>query len=258
MKNKRSSISKDEFGMPIQRIVMGMPVTVRVKVERQVVKVKPDIREVFEYFRYVDKEYSPFKKNSQVGKFNRAEKTSPEMKMILQLADETKKLTQGYFDIVKKNGEIDPSGIVKGWAIRNAADILRKKGYKKFYVDAGGDAEIVGKNWPWGIRNPFNLKEIVKVLNLSNVGIATSGTYERGQHIWNPVDKKNEITDILCITVIGPNVYEADRFATAAFAMGAQGIGLIESIKNLEGYMINNKGLATMTSGFEKYVKTGR
>ena len=53
--------------------------------------------------------------------------------------------------------------------------------------------------------------------------------------------------------MIGPNIYEADRFATAAFAMGARGIHFIEKFLDLEAYMINQKGIATMTSGFEKY-----
>ena len=122
-------------------------------------------------------------------------------------------------------------------------------GYKKFYIDAGGDAEIVG-TFKWGIRNPFNVKEIVKVLKLSDCGIATSGTYERGQHIYNPIAKSAEITDIVSLTVIGPDVYEADRFATPAFAMGKKGIEFIESVPGFEGYMIDNTGIATMTSGF--------
>jgi len=46
--------------------------------------------------------------------------------------------------------------------------------------------------------------------------------------------------EIASISVIGPNVYEADRFATAAFAMGEKGIEFIEKQKKLEGYMIKN------------------
>lgn len=55
-------------------------------------------------------------------------------------------------------------------------------------------------------------------------------------------------------TVIGPNVFEADRYATAAFAMGKKGISFIESVPELEGYMVDNKKLATYTSGFKKLV----
>jgi thiamine biosynthesis lipoprotein len=234
------------------RLIMGMPITVKIA-QNEERKTKKDIEKVFTYFRYIDSQYSPFKEDSQVAKLNRGEEVSTEMKEILKLAEELKKETDGYFDIVRPDGKIDPSGIVKGWAIRNAAEILRKLGYKRFYVDAGGDAEIVGKNWKWGIKNPFNVKEIVKVLNLSNCGIATSGTYERGQHIYDPVGKKDAITDIVSMTTIGQDVYEADKFATPAFAMGRHGIEFVEKQKDLEGYMIDSKGIATMTSEFSKY-----
>jgi thiamine biosynthesis lipoprotein len=238
------------------RLLLGMPITIEVKGEGQEVKVKKDIEKVFDYFRYVDEKYSPFKETSEVAKLNRGEAVSEEMKEILRQAQDLKVSTGGYFDIERPDGKIDPSGIIKGWAIKNVAKILKDLEYKKFYVDAGGDAEIVEKNWKWGIRNPFNKSEIVKVLNLSNCGIATSGTYERGQHIYDPVGKKSEITDIVSLTVIGPDVYEADKFSTPAFAMGRAGIEFIERRKDLEGYMIDNKGIATMTSGFNKYVIT--
>jgi thiamine biosynthesis lipoprotein len=90
---------------------------------------------------------------------------------------------------------------------------------------------------------------------LSNCGIATSGTYERGQHIYNPITKKTEISDIVSLTVIGPNVFEADKFSTPAFAMGKVGIEFIESLPGFDGYMIDKDGIATMTSGFDEYTR---
>lgn len=230
-----------------------MPVIVEIYKSTNDKPANGDIEKVFDYLRWVDETFSPFKKDSEVSKYNRGEKYSKDLTEILELAEETKKETNSYFDIVKPDGKMDPSGIVKGWSIKNGADILRKDGYKKFYVDVAGDAEIVGGSWKWGIRNPFNKKEIVKVLNLSNCGIATSGTYERGQHIYNPITKSSEIKDIVSLTVIGPNVYEADRFATAAFAMGKRGIEFVESLSGFEGYMIDKDGIATMTTGFGKY-----
>ena len=233
-------------------IVMGMPVTVEIT-GKENLKMKKDIEKVFDYFRSVDEKYSPFKETSEVGKLNRGEKVSAEMKEILRQAKDLKDATGGYFDVVRPDGKIDPSGIVKGWAIARAANILRKLGYKRFYVDAGGDAEIVGRNWVWGIRNPFNVRQNVKILKLSNCGIATSGTYERGQHIYDPVSGRNAITDIVSLTVIGPDVYEADKFSTPAFAMGKHGIEFVEGMKGFEGYMIDKEGIATMTTGFSKY-----
>jgi thiamine biosynthesis lipoprotein len=235
-------------------LIMGMLVTVVVD-GKETAKIRNDIKKVLDYFQSVDEKYSPFKETSEVAKLNRGEKVSDEMRKILRYAQDLKDRTGGYFDIKKPDGKIDPSGIVKGWAIAQAADILRKDGYGKFYVDAGGDAEIVGKNWKWGIRNPFNVAQIVKVLKLSNCGIATSGTYERGQHIYDPVGGKRVINDIVSMTVIGPSVYEADRFATPAFAMGKEGINFIEKMPGLEGYMIDKNGIATMTTGFDRYVE---
>jgi thiamine biosynthesis lipoprotein len=233
---------------------MGMPITVEIQNSKSKSQ-NSDIEKVFEYFRSIDAKYSPFKDDSEVARLNRGEKVSDEMQEILRLAQDLKDQTGGYFDVKRPDGKIDPSGIVKGWAIGNAAKILKGLGYKRFYIDAGGDAEIVGRNWSWGIRNPFNVRENIKILKLSNCGIATSGIYERGQHIYDPVGKKNEITDIVSMTVIGPNVFEADKFSTPAFAMGKRGIEFVEKQKNLEGYMIDRNGIAIMTTGFGKYTK---
>ena len=59
---------------------------------------------------------------------------------------------------------------------------------------------------------------------------------------------------IMSLTVVGPDVYEADRFATAAFAMGRAGIEFIEARPGLEGYLVDRTGQATLTSGFSGYV----
>ena len=61
--------------------------------------------------------------------------------------------------------------------------------------------------------------------------------------------------EILSLTVVGPNIYEADRFATAAFAMQREGINFIENLNGFEGYSIDKNGTATMTSNFEKYTR---
>jgi thiamine biosynthesis lipoprotein len=244
--------------MKNQAMIMGMPVTIQITDGNA---TDEDIQEVFAYLRYIDQKFSTYKKDSEILKINRGEINnadySNDMKKILKLCEETKKETQGYFDI-QNNGILDPSGIVKGYAIWESAKILEKKGYHNFYVEIAGDIQAVGKNsegkaWTVGIQNPFNLKEIIKIVRISNEGIATSGNYQRGKHILNP--KSNLPADeIASITIIGPNVYEADRFATAAFAMGEKGIEFIERLKGLEGYMVKNNKQAVMTSGFKKYI----
>ena len=239
-------------------IIMGMPVTVEIVDRGAEAKT---IKQVFDYFKSVDEKFSTYKKDSEISKINRKEirpeNYSPEMREIFLLSEKTKQDTNGYFDI-RYQGKIDPSGLVKGWAIKNAAEILIQQGFENFYVEAGGDIQTRGKNthgekWGVGIKNPFNQSEIIKVLSLSGQGVATSGSYIRGQHIYNPLNEK-PLTDIVSLTVIGSNVYEADRFATAAYAMGKDGINFIEKQSELEGYAVDKEGIATMTSGFKKYI----
>jgi FAD:protein FMN transferase len=241
------------------RLLMGMPITV------EIVGVSASnlIDDVFDYFTAIDERFSLYKSSSEISAHNRGDialaDLSDEMHEVLKLADRTKTETGGYFEIRRPDGLLDPSGIVKGWAVRNAAFILRSGGAKNYYVDAGGDIQAGGKNengesWRVGIRNPFNEAEIVKAVSISECGIATSGTYVRGQHIYNPIQPNDNIDDIVSLSVIGPDVLEADRFATAAFAMGAGGIYFLEEQEGLEGYVIAANGVATQTTGFGAFV----
>lgn len=216
----------------------------------------------FSYLAAVEDRFSVYRADSEISRINRGEiapaEMSREMNEVFALAEKTKAETNGYFDIRKPDGSLDPSGIVKGWAIKNTAALIRSAGYENYFVNAGGDIAMRGKNakgeeWSVGIRNPFNIHEIVKVVYPRGEGIATSGSYIRGDHIYNPHAPTEELHDIVSITIIGPDVLEADRFATAAFAMGKGGIAFIERLSGFEGYAIAKDGTATLTSGFGAY-----
>ncbi len=241
------------------QLLMGMPIIVDI-VDKNATEA--DIDKVFDYFTYVDETFSTYKKTSEISQINKGKLSqkgySSDMQKVLQLCEQTKKDTKGYFNI-SHDGKLDPSGLVKGWAIQNAAELLKRRGLQNFYIDAGGDIQVAGRNsknqtWKVGIRNPFNMEEIVKVLHIHNRGVATSGTYIRGQHVYNPLNQTKKLTEIVSLTVVGPNIYEADRFATAAFAMEQKGIYFIENLPGFEGYMIDKNGIATYTSGFERFI----
>lgn len=280
---------------------MGMPVTVELASEMadtsgaagargDATADATDIAAVFEYFSYIDQKFSTYKPASEIMRINRGETVardwSDDMALIFGLAEDTKQRTGGFFDIRRPGASgadgapfYDPSGIVKGWAIFQAVKLLESRGRKNFYIDAGGDIQTNGANglradgvekpWTIGIKNPLKENEIVKTIyarghdgaGTGGIGVATSGTYIRGEHIYNPHETKTadsaaqrKPSQILSLTVVGPNVYEADRFATAAFAMGAAGIHFIESLPGLEGYMIDKNGIATMTTGFKQFL----
>ena len=243
------------------RLIMGMPVSIEIVDDRT---DRPRaLADTFAYFTAIDEQFSTYKAASEISRFNRGELStndlSPAMREVFALADDTKRASDGYFDIRRPDGSTDPSGIVKGWAIRNAANMLADRGFEHVYVEAGGDIQTRGTNadhqpWAIGIRNPFNASEIVKVVHPNGNGIATSGTSMRGQHIYNPHAPGALLTEMASLTIIGPDVFEADRYATAAFAMGVSGLEFIEYLAGFEGYAVLADGNACFTSGFSRYV----
>ena len=105
---------------------MGMPITLDIQgIEGK--KAAQQIEQIFDYFKSVDKRFSTYKKNSEITKINQGLpriKWSSDMKLVMDLCALTKTQTHGYFDI--NNGKIfDPSGLVKGWSINNAANMLK-------------------------------------------------------------------------------------------------------------------------------------
>ena len=129
------------------RVMMGMPITIEI-VDA---KATGDIfNEVFTYFAHIDEKFSTYKSTSEIEAINRGTlalaDASEEMQLIFAMCEETKRETNGYFDIKTPAGNFDPSGLVKGWAIWNAAKLLEKKGFENFYIDAGGDIQPHGRN----------------------------------------------------------------------------------------------------------------
>ncbi len=255
-------------------LIMGMPITVAIPdregmdadgspPRRRTLEAAADA--VFAYFHAVDRRFSPFLPASETSRIDRRElapeESSPEMREVLRLSEETKRLTEGYFDVWFE-GRFDPCGLVKGWSITRAAGMLEADGFTSFAIEAGGDIEIRGANdeglpWAVGIRNPFEPSTLVRRLLLANRGIATSGTYIRGEHIWNPLTGARA-REIASMTVVGPSAYEADRLATAAYAMGPRGVEFLFGLGNegIDGYSIDWSGTATFTPGFARYLES--
>jgi thiamine biosynthesis lipoprotein len=122
--------------------------------------------------------------------------------------------------------------LVKGWAADVAADILVAAGVGHVQVNAAGDLALRGgwfdaaagvvKPWSIGVVNPDNRAEIVKVYEITDGAIATSGTYERGAHIHDPFNGLIAI-GARSATVVGPDGGLADALATALIVAGRDG-----------------------------------
>ena len=187
------------------------------------------LAEVFALFHEVDETFSTYKPQSEISRMNRGEiadgEASSEMMEVLDACDSLKRETSGFFDI-SRAGRIDPSGYVKGWAIYRAARLLDRRHITRYCINAGGDMQLRGegpKNGPWviGIANPFESAKFAKKLYLKNIAIATSGSYERGQHIYNPKSGRL-IEDPVSLTVIGSTPIDYLDFASPEPGLGGK------------------------------------
>ena len=192
------------------------------------------LAEVTEYVKLIDREFSTYKSDSQVSQIRRSElqieNASAQMQEVWQLSLVARDLTDGSFDPWCVKGGYDPSGYVKGWAADGCIRILQRHGAENIQVNAAGDLALAGgsedgKPWSIGVRSPENRFEVLKVFEIFEGAIATSGTYEIGAHIKDPH------TGLIAIgarsaTVIGPDGGLADALATALVVTGRDGAAM--------------------------------
>lgn len=236
--------------------IMGMPIRLRIVGE----EVSEALFEkAFSLLEDIDERFSTYKETSEISKINRDEIAegawSIDMEEVFEIAEVTKEETGGYFDIEKPDGTIDPSGVVKGWAIQKVYEFLIEEGVENFLIDIAGDIATHGVNekgesWALGIKNPLNETEVIKIVYPKGAGMATSGTYARGAHIYNPHIPSDPLDTFISLTVVAPTILLADLLATSAFAMGAKGMEYLQELDGVEGYAVRKDGTATMTTGF--------
>jgi thiamine biosynthesis lipoprotein len=202
--------------------VMGMPVTVEVR-DGDVGPAALD--RVFDWLRFVDATFSPYRPDSEIRRLDRGElalrDAHPLVGEVLAHCERLRVATGGYFD-ARACGRLDPSGLVKGWSVDRAGALLSAAGARRFCVNAGGDVLVRGGPWRVGVQHPHRRDRLAAVLSLTDAAVATSGAYERGEHIVDPLSGRPP-SGALAVTVLGRDLATADAYATAAFAMGERG-----------------------------------
>ena len=197
--------------------------------------------EVYAWMRLVDDTFSTYKAESEVSRLHTggltASAASQDLRDVLAACADLWKETDGYFDVYA-TGRLDPSGYVKGWAAQVASDRLVAAGAADHSVNAGGDVRVrglspTGEPWRVGVRHPWDPQAVCFVLAGTDLGIATSGTYERGQHVVDPRGG-GAASGLRSVTVTGPDLGRADAFATAAVAMGVEGLAWLAELP--DGY----------------------
>jgi thiamine biosynthesis lipoprotein len=190
-----------------------------------------------------DARFSTYREDSEIRRLDRGEllvaDASADVREVLERCMELHLQTRGSFD-VRATGRLDPSALVKGWAAQRAADLL---GPGEFCLNAGGDVLARGSGWRVGIQHPLERDAIAARVLASDLAVATSGAYERDDHIAS--DGR-----VLSVTVTGPDLGTADAYSTAAFAMGADGPAWTLGLHGYEAMTILTDGTVLSTPGF--------
>ncbi|MEU0030619.1 FAD:protein FMN transferase [Streptomyces sp. NPDC006335] len=223
--------------------------------------VQAALREAVAGLHRVNEVFSTYRDDSQVSRLARGELTvadcDPEVAEVLELGAEAERLSDGWFS-TRYEGRLDPTGIVKGWAVERAARRMAESGATGVSVNGGGDVQLLGvpgpeRPWRVGVSDPLRpggLAAVVSAAGASELAVATSGTAERGAHIVDPRTGRSAVTDLLAVTVVAPTITWADCWATAAFAMGSrEGLAWLESLPDVEALLITAGDEVRCTGG---------
>lgn len=228
---------------------MGMPISIDIPGTKSAAV----FNDLFALCEDTDTRFSPYKTTSELSKLWRGlikeRDTSQDMQHVMAECERYEKLTDGYFS-ARFAGTFNPTGYVKAWAIKRMVDNLANRNIHTYLINAGGDivARSAGKHsWNIAIANPKNTAEPIANLTVDNLAIATSGSYEKGSHIYNPHTKTP--TDTLAsVTIFGPDIILADVLATAVYAMGEQGTTLVHKHPGYQAIFVAKEGTVTTTA----------
>lgn len=146
-------------------------------------------------------------------------------------------------------------GMGKGYAADKARFVLQQKGVQSGVVNASGDLTAWGRQpngrpWTVGIVHPETRFQPFSCLEISDLAVATSGSYEKyavvnGKKFSHTIDPKTglPVSGIKSVTILCPSAELADAMATPVMVMGVEaGLHLINQMKNIACIIIDDAG----------------
>jgi FAD:protein FMN transferase len=208
--------------------------------------------------RAADETFSLWKPDSPGSRLRRGEtdlaQVPPEIADVLELCRTARTCSRGWFDPWAMPGGVDPTGLVKGWAVERARDVLRRAGAAAALVSGGGDLAAFGhpapgRQWRIGIQHPWRRDALAGIIEVRGAA-ATSGTYERGPQLIDPRTGRPGHRGISA-TVTGPSLALADALATAVAVGGDDALEAVGALTGYAGYLIRPDGGEAYTEGIE-------
>jgi thiamine biosynthesis lipoprotein len=210
-------------------------------------------------FRVRDERFSLYQEDSEASRIARGELPLTESSQTMRDAYAEslvwRDATAVAFTPHRPDGVLDLSGTIKADALRATDVAMREAGVEVFSVNAGGDLVTAGfpdaGEWITGIAHPLEAGGVLSVVSLTRElsCLATSGTAERGEHIWNPKAPDAIQDELVQVTVISDDLVRADVWATAAFAEGPLAIERLNREPSLEALFVFHDGRLAGTDG---------
>lgn len=240
--------------LPLRRYVeqvMGMPISLALRgAHTQDAAAVDAWSACLADLRVADRVFSTYRDDSHVSRLARGEiglDDCPAMvREVLDLAERARQESGGAFDVRRPGPDgslvLDPSGVVKGWAVQRASAHLRSLDDTDFSLSAGGDlvchvAADERPEWQVGVEDPSDPSRVLAVVPVRRGAVATSGHAHRGRHV---VDARTGAppSAVASVTVVAPDLTWADIDATAAYAMGAQGAAWLRTRPGRTGLVV--------------------
>ncbi len=232
-------------------MVMGLPVSVTVRgPAARGPRADQVVHGVYAELHRADRVFSTYRTDSEVSLLRSGalarELASPDVQEVLDLCAQARELTGGSFDaeIAQPDGQrlLDPSGLVKGWAVERAASGLNLLDGHDWLINAGGDvlgSAQRGPAWRVALEDPRNPNQVLCVLPLRSGAVATSSLSARGRHITDPRTGRPATTDrLLSATITGPSLTWADVLATAAFVQGPDSLARVAALHGYQALIL--------------------
>lgn len=240
---------------------MGLPVSVTVRgPDARGARADQVVQAVYADLRHADRVFSTYRSDSEISLLRRGalprELVSRTVAEVLELCEQARTTTGGWFDaeLPAPGGRraLDPSGLVKGWAVERAAGALDSLDDADWLVNAGGDVlgrASHGPAWRVAVEDPADRSAVLCVLPLRQGAVATSGTAARGRHLIDPHTGRAAADHLLSATVVGPSLTWADVLATAAFVEGPASLARVAALPGYEALLVLPDGTRSTTAG---------
>jgi thiamine biosynthesis lipoprotein len=173
--------------------------------------------------------------------------------------------------VINKVGvKLDLGGIAKGYAAEEVKKVVKSHNVESAFVNLGGNVLVIGNKvdgspWKIGIQDPREGRgNVMAIVDAVDETIVTSGNYERYfveegklyHHILDPKTGYPAENNLLSVSIISENSFDADALSTAVYVMGLEkGMDFVQNLETVEVMFITKKLNVYLSTGLKDSIE---